>query len=97
MKKFSKKKIKKQEDTESDHTASRKELREIRKAKRSYIQMCSKGNDHYTNEKLKSLAWLKKDNSTDEISKIDYSRIEEMKKKKEILQKYNQLSKEIKP
>jgi len=43
--------------------------KQTKKEKQNYIKKCSKGNDIYTIEKLKSLNWLKKDTSVDEIGK----------------------------
>ena len=75
-----------------------------KKRNSNYIQQCIRsGNEVYNEQKLNSLLWLKKDSAdaettmTHQLNKIDEKNLEILKKKQEIIAKYNKMSKENKP
>jgi hypothetical protein len=84
-----------------------------RKRNSNYIQQCIRhGNEHYSHEKLNSLNWLRPKaghtqdhgggadsagHSTHVASKADDENLERLRKKQEILAKYNKMSKDNKP
>ena len=50
------------------------EIRRIKFKKNSYIKNCIKRNDHYTEEKLRSLNWMRKENV--DFQSVAYSKQE---------------------
>lgn len=82
----------------------KQELLMKRKRNSNYIQKCIKmGNEYYNNEKIASLNWLKKskENPSAHIDEgykyVDDKRTNVLRRKQEILAKYNQISVENKP
>lgn len=77
----------------------RQEMILKRKRNSNYIQKCIKlGNEHYNHEKLSSLNWMKKQkDQNEEVQdplrvRLDDKNYQILRKKQEILAKYNQIS-----
>ena len=82
----------------------RQELIMKRKRNSNYIQQCIRhGNEHYDQQKLNPLAWLRKEPKKEDdpegegknlASRLDDKNLEILRRKQEIIKKYNKMSKE---
>ena len=73
------------------------EISRIKYKKNTYIKNCIQRNQHYTEEKLKSLNWMKKDTEDFQnmAMKLQEQKVtEKYKERQEIMAKYNQMSKD---
>ena len=73
-----------------------------RKRNSNYIQQCIRhGNEHYDQQRLNSLAWLRKETKREDdadgdarLCHLDDKSVEILRRKQEIIKKYNKMSKE---
>lgn len=80
----------------------KQELIMKRKRNSNYIQQCIRhGNEHYDQQRLNSLAWLRKQSKREEDADdarnsghVDEKSVEILRRKQEIIKKYNKMSKE---
>lgn len=59
------------------------EIRRIKFKKNSYIKNCIKRNDHYTEEKLRSLNWMRKEN-------VDFQSLALKQQESKVMEKYKE-------